>query len=539
LCLSLAGTALALAQPYITKLLIDQGLIARHMHMVVVLCGAMLVVAVLATILTGANHLLYTDLSGRILFAMREAVYRHLLTLPSTFYSRVSGGDLMARLDGDVGEIQRFCVDSVLAAVNGVVALVVTLALLVLLSWRLSLLALVLLPAEMLFLRGMRPRVERKTRNLRERASDLAGFFFETLPAVKFVQSVGAEDRELGRLHGLNNAYLRDLLSLQIVNFATAAVPNLMTSFSTVVVFVVGGYFVIAGSLTLGSLIAFSAYLSRATGPVQTLLGLYVASRRAQVSIARVMELTEVEPAVRAAERPISLPRKTKGEIRLEGVTFGYSDDGPRVLRGADVLMPAGCKVGVVGPSGVGKSTLIDLLQRHYDPAAGRILLDGIDLRELDLTELRRRVTVVAQDTVLFSGSIMENIRYAAPDADDMAIRRAAERARVDEFVRLLPNGYATEVGSRGTTLSGGQRQRLAIARALLQDPLILVLDEATSAVDLETEAMISTEIDRLFPDRTRIVVTHRPQTLANAGVVYHLADGRLILERPVNYATC
>jgi ATP-binding cassette, subfamily B, bacterial len=535
LCLSLLSTSLALAQPYITKLLIDRGLLARRMDIVVLLCGVMLAVAVVAMLLSGANRLLYTDVSARILFAMREAVYRHLLTLAPTFYSRMSGGDLMARLDGDVSEIQRFCVDSVLAGVNGVVALAVTLVLLVSLNWQLSLLALLLLPAEMLFLRAMRPRVEEKTRRLRERASELASFFFETLPAVKFVQSVGAEDRELGRLRGLNNAYRRDLLGLQIVNFATGAGPNLMTSLSGVVVFVVGGYYVVGGRFTLGSLIAFSAYLGRATGPVQTLLGLYVATRRAQVSVARVMELTRAEPAVTAAVRPIRLPKEARGEIRIDGVTFGYGDGTAPVLCGADMFIPAGRKVGVVGPSGVGKTTLIDLLQRHYDPSAGRILLDGVDLRELDLAELRRRVTVVAQDTAIFSGSVMENIRYAAPDADDAAVRRAAERAGIDEFVRSLPRGYDTEVGPRGIRLSGGQRQRLAIARALLQDPLVLVLDEATSAIDLETEARISDEIDCLFPDRTRLVVTHRPQTLRNAQMVCQLVEGQLSIERAIN----
>lgn len=537
LCLSLISTAFVLAQPYLTKLLIDRGLLARRMDMVVMLCGVMLGVAVVATALSGVNSLLYTDLSARILFAMREAVYRHLMTLPPTFYARMSSGDLMARLDGDVSEIQRFCVDSVLAGVNGVAALMVTVGLLVSLSGRLSLLALVLLPAEALFLRAMRPRVERHTRRLRERASELAGFFFETLPAVKFVQSVGAEEFEAGRLHALNRSYLRDLLKLQTVNFFTGAVPGLLTSVSGAIVFVAGGYLVIGGRLTLGSLVAFYAYLARATGPVQTLLGLYVAVQRAQVSVARVRELTRAEPAVSSVARPVQLPRDAKGEIRIEGVSFAYGDGAFRVLSSADMFIPAGCKLGVIGPSGVGKSTLIDLLQRHFDPVAGRILLDGIDLRVLNLTELRRRVTVVVQDTVLFSGPIIENIRYAAPAADDAAVRRAAERAKVDEFVRLFPRGYHTEVGARGIALSGGQRQRIAIARALLQDPLVLVLDEATSAIDLETEAWISDEIDRLFPDRTRIVVTHRPQTLANAEIIYRIVDGRIVLERAITGA--
>ena len=538
LSLSLLSTCLALGQPYLTKLLIDRGLLARRMDAVLVLCAAMLAVSVAATALGGLNRMLYIDVSGRILFAVREAVYRHLMTLAPTFYARISGGDLMARLDGDVAEIQRFCVDSLLAGINGVVALAATLALLVSLNWRLSALALVLLPAEVLFLRAMRPRVELHTRRLRERASELGAFFFETIPAVKFVQSVGAEQREANRLHALNDAYLTDLLRLQLVNFATGAVPNLMTSLSGVAVFGVGGYFVVAGRMTLGSLVAFSAYLARASGPIQTLLGLYVAARRAAVSAARVMELTRAESAVTSPARPRLFPKNAVGEIAIEQVSFSYGDRGSLVLAGLDLHIAGGRKVGIIGPSGVGKTTLIDLLQRHYDPTTGRILLDGIDLREFDLGELRRRVAVVAQDTVLFSGTVLDNIRYAVPAADEQAVRRACERARADDFVRTLPDGYLTEIGMRGTALSGGQRQRLAIARALLQDPLVLILDEATSAVDFETESLITAEIDRLFPDRTRIVVTHRWQTLAGAEAVYNLADGRLAPARPANGAS-
>ncbi|MDH3914285.1 MAG: ABC transporter ATP-binding protein/permease, partial [Rhodospirillales bacterium] len=452
-----------------------------------------------------------------------------LQRLSPAYYARSRGGDLMNRLDGDVGEIQRFAVDTLLASVNGVIALAGALALMASLSWQLSLLALVLLPAEVLFLRAMRPRVEAMTRRVRERSGDLTSFLFDTLGTMKFIQSVAAEDREARRLEGLNRSYLKDLLRLQMVNFATAAVPNLMTSLSTALVFIAGGTMMIQGRLTLGALIAFSAYLARATGPVQTLLGLYVASLRARVSLTRVMEVTRVAPAVAQPARPRPLPAGGAGEVRFEGLSFGYDPEGPPVLEDVDLIARGGGKIGLIGISGAGKTTLIDLLHRHYDPAAGRILLDGLDLRDLDLSELRRKIAVVAQDTVLFAGSVADNIRYAAPEASDAALREAAVRAQVDRFVLALPQGYDTEVGARGTALSGGQRQRLAIARALLQDPLVLVLDEATSAVDYETEARIVQAIDELFPDRTRLVISHRPEALQGADAILELARGRLV----------
>ncbi|MGI9304069.1 MAG: ABC transporter ATP-binding protein [Gammaproteobacteria bacterium] len=525
LILSLVSTGLGLAQPYITKFLIDDGLIAKQFNVIVWLCVLLVTAGLLAAGLGALNRWYYVDMSSRILLALRENVFGHLQQLSPAFHTQARGGDLLARLDGDIAEIQRFAVDSMLAFVNGFIALAGALVLMLSLSWQLSLLAFVLLPAVFVFLRRMRPHVEGLTRAVRERASDITSFFFDRLAAIKFIQSVAAEDRETRRLSGLHHTFRSDLLRLQMTSYATNTVPGVLISISTAIVFVVGGYLTIQGQLTLGTLIAFSAYLARATGPVQTLLGLYLAFQRARVSLRRVMEVTHVEPAVTQADTPLPIPSTAAGELRFECVSFRYAADDPEVLSGIDISIPAGKKVGLSGISGVGKTTLIDLLQRHYDPTNGRIQLDGIDLRRLDLHELRRRVAVVAQDTVLFSGSIIDNVRYAAPDASDDDVRKAAELSQVDAFVSELPQGYETEIGARGTRLSGGQRQRLAIARALLQDPLVLVLDEATSEVDEDTEVRVSTAIDELFAGRTRIVISHRPSTLTNADLVLCLGS--------------
>lgn len=533
--LSLASVGLTLAQPYITKFLIDDGLMAGNLPTVIALCALLFGVGVIAALLTGVNRWQYVNTSGKILFAIRQAVYAHLQRLSPAFYARARGGDLLNRLDGDVAEVQRFAVDSLLAMVSGAIALAGALALMVLLSWQLSLLAFVLLPAEFLFLRYMRPLVERRTRAVRERASDLTAFFFDTLAAMKFIQSVAAEQREAERLAGLNRLYLSDLVRQQMTGFVAATVPGLLTSLSTAVVFVAGGYLLIKGQMTLGALIAFSVYLSRATGPVQTLLGLYVAAQRAKVSLQRVLDLMTERPVVTQPSAPRAVPADAMGEIRFEDVVFSYRDGERPILNGVNLAVPARTRTGLVGVSGAGKTTVIDLLHRHYDPQGGRILIDGIDVREMDLTALRRRVAVVAQDTVLFAGSVFDNIRYAAPTASDADIREAAALAQIDDFICRLPHGYETDVGARGTALSGGQRQRLAIARALLQDPLVLVLDEATSSIDRETEVRISEAIDRLFADRTRLVITHRPEPLSSADLVVELAAGQML---PVSATT-
>ena len=526
---ALASTGLALLQPLLTKLLIDDGILAGNFARVLAVCLAMLAVAALAAVLGGWNRYQHVSLSADILFALRLDLFRHLQRLPPTFYARWRGGDLLTRLDGDVAEIQRFAVDALLAAISASLGLLGALALMLALSWQLALIAFVLLPLELLFLRRMRPRIEATTRALRERGSDLAAFLIERLGAMKLTQSVAAEAREAAGLDTLQSHFRRDLLRQQMTGYLAGAVPGLMTTASNAAVFVIGGWLVIEHALTLGSLIAFTAYLGRATGPVQTLLGLYVAIQRALVSLRRVAELRREAPAVTAPAAPRPLPARG-GAIRLERVRFGYG--ATPVLSDADLAIAAGEKVGLIGLSGAGKSTLIDLLQRHYDPERGRILLDGVELAALDLFELRRRIAVVAQDTLLLKGSLLDNLRYAAPDASEAAVREAARRARIDDLAASLPDGYGSDVGSAGSALSGGQRQRIAIARALLQDPLVLVLDEATSAVDQATEARIIQAIDALFGDRTRLLISHRPATLLGVDRLIELEDGRLI-ERP------
>lgn len=523
--LSVCASLLVLVQPWLVKLLIDDGLLARNFPMLVMIAVLMIIAGLLGTALSGINRYLHTRLSGRILFALRDDLYRHLQTLSPSFYGQRRIGDLMSRLDGDVAEIQRFAVDSLFSAVSSVIGLVVAIAMLFTLSWKLSLLALVLIPLDVLWLRWMRRKVERDVRQLRERSADMSSFMVETLPVMKFIQSAGQQQREARRLERLGQGYMNQLLRLQVTEFFTQAVPGTLTSLSRACAFLIGGYWVVQGTWQLGALIAFSTYLGMAVGPVQSLLGLYVAIQRMTVSLGRVMELRGEEPTVRSPVTPQPLP--ASGELRFDDVHFSHPGR-PSTLSGIEATIPYGLKVALSGGSGVGKSTLIDLLQRHHDPQSGRVLLGEMDLRELDLFELRRRIAVVSQDIVLFGGSLADNLAYAVPDASREAIAEVARLAQLDSLIASLPEGLDSPLGERGQQLSGGQRQRIAIARALLQDPLILVLDEATSAVDEATEREVIEAIDRLFAGRTRILISHRPSTLADADLRFELLDGVL-----------
>jgi ATP-binding cassette subfamily B protein len=499
LALSALATAVALAPPYIVKLLIDSAILADRPALLWPLIGALLGLAAFGAALTAANQWLHTRTSGRVLFALREYLYAHLASLSPRTLARHREGDLLARLDGDVAEIQRFALDSVLALSTGALGLVATSALLISLSPTLSLVALLLLPLEWLFLRWVRPKLAARARALREGSSSLSSFFVETLPSLKAIQSLGTAGAESARLSRLHRFYLRDLLTSGLWNGAAGAGPRLLSAGAQAAVFGLGGLSVIRGELSLGSLMAFSAYLAQASRPVQTLFGVYTATARARVSLERVEALTRLEPEVRSPARPRHFPADrggTLGEIVFDDVSFRHPG-GPPLLRGVHCKIPAASRVRLAGSSGAGKSTWVDLLSRHYDPDGGVIRLDGFDLRELDLRELRRAVAVVGQGGVLFAGSVADNLRYGNPEVDAAALHQAAERA---ELAQLL-------------------RERL-------------VLDEATSEIDVDAEAKILATIDELFADKTRVVIQHHTRGSEAWDLGLEVQDGTLAVSQ-------
>lgn len=529
--LSLAGTGIGLAQPWLTKRIVDDGLTGGDARLLVLLTLGMLAAGLVSTLLSGANRLVYTRASAGVLFAMREHVYGHLQTLPPRFYARWSAGDVLGRLDGDLAEVQRFAVDAPLSALNALLTLAGAVVLMLLIDPALTVIAFLLLPAQALFLRGARPWVERSARTLRNSMAALTGFFVQRLSAMKLIQSLGAEGQEADRLAALDRDCLGQLLRQQMVGIVTGGVPGLLGSAGTAAVFLWGGLRVIDGELSLGALIAFSAYLGRATGPVQGLLGLIVGAQRARVSLDRLSELLSESPAVSRPARTV-IPACRGGALSVEGIVFGHGTGRP-VLDGLSLTIPAGSKVGLLGPSGAGKSTLTDLLHRHYDPERGRIALDGVDLRDLDPALLRRRVAVLGQDAPLLPGSIADNLRFGLTAAESTALGRdtlakAVAAAQLSGWIAGLPRGLDTPVGTWASALSGGQRQRIALARCLLRKPDLLILDEPVSALDPAAAERLSADVDRLFAGRTRLVISHRGEALAGCDAVYRLEHGRL-----------
>ena len=521
-------SALATALPYLSKHIIDDGLIGRRFGLLVALCGVVVVLAAIGFGLGALNRLQYVRMSGRILFALREDVYAHLLKLSPEFFRSRPVGDLVTRLDGDVAEVQRFSTDTLLAFVNGVLLLVATGAIMAVMSWKLALVAACALPVHLWLRHRAGPYIAGTTRSVREQSGRITQFLVETLGSAKAVQGAAAERWESGRLVDLNRSYLSRLVSQQLAGYTVGGISSLLSHLTTAAVFIVGGYYVMQGSLTVGTLVAFTAYLTRTTGSAVSLMNLYTAYQRAAVSLQRVRELLDA-PAAQSShegERRMTVP----ADVAFEGVTYQPPGAERPVLEGLRLEGAAGAKIVVFGDSGSGKSTLADLLRRFAEPQEGRVSIGGREVSEYSLELLRRHVTVLETKPAVFRGSLSYNLRYGHFEASEAEVREAARRAGVDSFVEVLPQGYDTEIGSGGVGLSTGQLQRIAISRALLGNPVVLVLDEATSNLDAVATRAMHDLIDRHFAECTRIVITHAPHAVPRADALYELCEGRLML---------
>ncbi len=512
LCLNLAGTALALYIPFLTRDLVDDALLGRDFDALVRIVVLFTAITVASFVLNVVSGLRYTKVSAEILFDMRLVVYRHLQRLSPRFFARTPLGDIMSRLNNDVGEIQRVLSDTVLAWVGNVAFLVGAVGMLLWLDWQLFLAAAALLPPAIWALVRYRRRLEVRVRVMRERSADIGSFLIETLRGVRLVAASNAGEREARRFKRRNDSFIDSLMKMTRLRYLAGGLPGLLLSGSTAVVFLYGGSRVIGGALTLGTFTAFMAYQMRLIGPVQGLMGLYAGLATARVSLRRVHELLDEPVEVVDAAAPVALG-PVRGELVFEDVSCGHGRGGA-VLDGFALTVSPGEVVALVGRSGSGKSTVADLIVRHLDPDRGRVLLDGRDVRDIALAELRARVAVVEQDAFVFNTSILENVRYGRPGAGAGEVMRAVERAGLAEFVAALPDGLDTVVGEDGRALSAGERQRVAIARALLADPAVLVLDEATSALDAETEAHVVRAYREVMRGRTTVLITHREEML-------------------------
>jgi ABC-type multidrug transport system fused ATPase/permease subunit len=525
LCL-LGTTALGLVQPIIIQQVIDRGIGQQEVTVLYVASLLLILVNVGSSALSFGMSFLNEFVSQRVAYDLRNALYDHLQRLSFAYHDRAKTGELMSRVTSDVDSARIFTGQGVLQIINTTVLYVTVLGLMFALHWRLALLSLATLP----FLGFTAVQYGTKVRPLFSRMqrqwAQLTAVLQENVTGVRVVKAFAREDFEIEKFERENQVYLERNIAATRLQALVYPLMLFISSIGTIGIVWYGGSEVISGALTLGTLLAFNAYLARLAQPTR-MLGFIIAwVSRATASGERLFEILDARSPVESKPDAPPLP-PARGEVVFDGVSFGYGAG--RVLQDVSLEAAPDQVVALLGHTGAGKTTLVSLIPRFYDVERGAVRIDGYDVREVELRSLRRQVGIVMQDSLLFAASVAENIAYGDPTASMARIVRAAKAAQAFEFISELPDGFETRIGERGVTLSGGQRQRLAIARALLVDPRILILDDATASVDMRTEFQIQQALQELMRGRTTFVIAQRLTTIKQADQILVMEHGRIV----------
>ena len=465
-------------------------------------------------------------LGNKVIYDLRTSAYEYLQKLSLSFYNKKETGRLIARISYDTSRLQDFIVNGIQEFLRSILELTGMCVILFVVNWRLAALTLIPIPAltivSIIFGRKMR-RVYHK---VYRRLASISAILADTIPGVRVVKAFAAEDREIDRFNNMNEDYFKS--SMQAVKLSIIYMPimGLAMFVGGTVTRYFGGRSILTGDMSLGELMLFMGFMYRFYGPVQSLARLNQTLQRAASAAERVFEIMDADPEIEDKKDAIDLPT-IRGDIKFDNVVFSY-DDEKNALNGISFDVKAGQMIGLSGPSGAGKTTLINLLGRFYDVTEGSISVDGHDVRDVKMRSLREQIGVVLQEPFLFHGSVSDNIAYSKPGASRAEIVAAAKAANAHDFIMNSPDGYDTMVGERGVGLSGGEKQRISIARAILKNPRILILDEATSSVDTETESLIQSAVERLVKGRTTFAIAHRLSTLRKADKLIILEKGEI-----------
>ena len=488
---------------------------------------AVIAVAIVGAVSSYVEKYFSTTIGKRVGYDLRHALYHHVQRLSLAFYDTRQTGDLLVRLTADINAVEDFITGAVLGIVLDVVTLTGMLAVMFVLDWRFSLIALSIAPVLFAIAYRLMHRIKETAREVKKNESALASVVQESIVSARVVKAFAREDFEEARVDRQSQASVDAALRARSVKARLSPLVDIVISVGTALVLYFGAQVVFSGRITPGALVVYILYLGKMYKPIKDLSKTADTMSKAAVSFERIGELLAIDRQITDRPGARVAPRFT-GRITFDHVAFGYSAGRP-VIKDVTFAVEPGRRVAIVGETGGGKSTLIALIARLYDVQRGAIRIDGVDVRDYTLRSLREQVSFVLQDPVLFRTSIAENIAYGRPGATQAEILRASRLAHVDEFVSRLPHGYETVVGERGETLSGGQRQRIAIARAIIRDTPILLLDEPSSSLDAESEALIFNGLARLLEGRTSITIAHRLATVRDADVIFVLHDGAVV----------
>ena len=531
----------SLAAPWPLKLVLDDALgkhhlpdwlawahdygFGRHALGVALFAGvATLVIAVVGAVATYIDNYYTTSVGQWVANDLRIRIYEHLHRLSLRFYDTAKTGTLMSTITSDVATIQSFASSSTLSILVDIITIIFMIGLMFWLDWDFTLIALAITPFLLMAITHFKRAVKEVTRTVRTRQSEIVAVVQEGLGSVRAVKAFGRQDMEIANLEAASHATVEAALKARQVKSLLSPMVSIVVAICTAIVLWKGTSLIVAGTMTAGALTVYLAYLAKFFKPVKDLASMTSAIAQTTVALERIQKILSADQIIR--EHPDAAdPGRVKGGITFENIAFGY-DDETQVLRDVSFKIEPGQVVGIVGPTGSGKSTVLSLVPRFYDPSGGRILIDGVDVTTFKLDALRTQVGFVLQETVLFRGTIRENIAYGRPGATDGEIIAAAKVANADEFISRMPHGYDTVVGERGDTLSGGQRQRIGIARAVIRNSPIMILDEPTAALDTESERLVIEGLRQLMKGRTVIMIAHRLSTISEADKIVVLKDG-------------
>lgn len=515
----------ALANPLVTQVIIDKVIIQGGRDSLNILGIFLLGVALFEAILTGVRTYLFVDTTNRIDLGLGSEVIEHLLRLPLKYFDKRRVGELAGRIN-ELENIRQFLTGTALTVVLDAIFSVIYIAVMIFYSWLLTIVALATVPLFALLTIFVSPIVRRQLNTKAERYADTQSYLVEVVSGIQTIKAQNLELKSRWQWYDRYAKYIGAGFQTVATSTTASAISGLLNKFSGLLLLWVGASLVLSNQLTLGQLIAFRIIAGYVTSPLLRLVQLWQNFQETALSIERLGDILDTPAEIDEANRHQLPMPEIEGQVKFENISFSFTNQGGLQLSNINLKFPSGSFVGIVGQSGSGKSTLTKLLQRLYEPTSGRILIDGYDINKVELYSLRRQIGTVLQDTLLFSGTVQENIALTNPDARAEEIIAAAKIAVAHDFIMALPNGYNTIVGERGSSLSGGQRQRIAIARTVLQNPQLLILDEATSALDYHSERLCCDNLAQAFAGRTVFFITHRLSTVKNANVILMMDKG-------------